>query len=116
MDSPGMIKEMASTSHSVATLEAVILDLYAANEKLDRDNTDLMEKMKILQDQNNVLRLAQTNISALLKQLKATDEVVSRFFQTIEDPNEIKREVIESILREHEKKMAIDSSSLPKTN
>lgn len=107
---------MTSTSHSPDTLEEVIFDLFQQIKALEKENTDLLERCKDLDKQNAALRVAHQKLAPIIGQFQQMESAISRFFECVNDPTSTRREIVDSIVKSREKRLSIDSDSLPRTN
>lgn len=105
---------MASSSHSRDLIkDALILELHDQVETLTKENTNHLETIKKLRLEMQNLRQTFNVLKPLGIHLNNAESAISRFMSTIEDPQMARQELLESIVRAHEKKMTIDSDSLP---
>lgn len=105
---------MASESqYSVETLKAIILELHDQVESLTKENTDQLESIKKLKEENTVLRQNYSVLRAMSQHIHNVEVSLGRVMGAIEDPKATRAHVIESIIKSHEKKLSIDSAALP---
>lgn len=105
---------MASSSqYSEETLKAIILELHDQVESLTKENTNHFEAIKKLKEENHVLRQNYSTLRSMNQHIHNFELSLSRVMVAIEDPKATRTQVLESIIKSHEKKVAIDSSDLP---
>jgi len=105
---------MASESQfSQETLKAIILELHDQVESLTKENTDHFETIKKLKEENLVLRQNYSTLRSMNQHIHNVELSLNRVMGVIEDPKITRSHVLESIIKSHEKKMAIDSDALP---
>lgn len=107
---------MASSPPSATkeTLEVIIIDQLEDIKNLTSENTKLFERIKDLEIQIDALkRQVGPDVKSAIASLHTIENRMERILGTLDTPSTTRREIIESIVRAHEKKMAIDSSDLP---